>query len=158
MRRALLLRGAIVSAWAAIDTTMSEVALRASTSEHYSSISSRYPYSAESKAKFLRAVIEREGPMRRFKDTGQALLRQYEDLKDLRHQMAHASMRILPNWGVTFIDYRPTSEGTVTVRRHRYTLDQLNRLARKATRLSRIVQRAKAQIDSDGLLPTLQSD
>ncbi len=41
------------------------------------------------------------------------------------------------------------------MRRHRYTLEELNQLARKATRLSRMVQRAKAQIDTEALLPPL---
>lgn len=158
LRLALLFRGAIVSAWAAIDTTLSEIALRASASDDYRSISSKYPYTAESKVRFLGSVLSQGGPLQRFRGTGLALLRRYETMRDLRHQMAHASMRVLPSWGITFIDYRPTSDGTITMRQHRYSTEELRRLARKATRLSRMVQRAKAEIDAEVLLPPLPTD
>lgn len=153
LRTALLFRGAIVSAWAALDTTLAELALRASNSEAYNFIEAKYPYKPATKVKYLKRVLASPGPLQKYAKLGNLLLDRYENAVDLRNQMAHAHMRVLGRWGATFTDYNLVADGVVTKRTHRYTLEQLEIFARKATRLSRLTQRGKSLIDEHRLLP-----
>jgi hypothetical protein len=155
LREALLYRAAIISAWASIETTLNELIIRSSMIDPYRDISEKFPYTLKSKLKYMRRALEIDGPFNKYRSLGEPFLDRFSDAADLRHLMAHAHMEVLGNWGATFTDFTPSSDGAITHRRRRYTPEQLEAFARRATRLSRLLQRGKYMIDQSGFLPAL---
>lgn len=154
--KALQHRGAIVAAWGNIETWLSEVALRASHVEAYHGLRDQFPYKIETRISFLEKVLEQPGPLAKFAPLGRPLLSRVRQSAKLRNQMAHARMRVLPQWGVTFEELVGQGD-QVSFRQRRYSLADLEALARRATRLSRIVQRAASKVEAERLLPSLRS-
>ena len=156
VEKALLYRGAILSAWSAIETWLSEWALRASHLDAYRGLREKFPYKIDSRVGFLERILDQPGPLQPFAPLGLQLLSRVRDAADLRNQMAHARMRVLAQWGVTFAELIGQGD-QVSWRTRRYSLADLERLSRRATRLSRIFQRASVRIDAANVLPPLQT-
>ena len=154
--KAILYRGAIVAAWSNIETYLSEWALRASHVDAYRGLRERFPYKIDDRIGFLERVLRHPGPLQDFMPLGLLLLSRVRKSATLRNRMAHARMRVLPHWGVTFEEL-VGQQDKVTVRSQRYSLLQLRSLAMRTTRLSRIVQRAANRIEAAKILPTLYS-
>jgi hypothetical protein len=154
--KAMQYRGAIVAAWGNIETWLSEVALRASHVDAYRGLRGQFPYKIETRIAFLEKILEQPGPLARFAPLGRPLLARVRQSAKLRNQMAHARMTMLPQWGVTFEELVGQGD-QVSLRRRRYSLAELEALARRATRLSRIVQRAAARLEAEKVLPPLLS-
>lgn len=104
----------------------------------------------------MEQVLSRPGPLQGYAPLGLLILARVRDSAELRNQMAHARMRVLRNWGVTFEELQGQKD-RVILRQQRYSLQQMEAFARRATRLSRLVQRAAGDIDRGNLLPPLSS-
>ncbi len=154
MEKALLYRGSIVAAWGNIETWLSELAVRASHADAYRGLKESFPYKIESRIGFLEQVLRLPGPLQPYASLGLLILVRVRNSAELRNRMAHARMRVLPNWGVTFEELVGQKD-RVIVRQHRYSPQQMEEFARRATRLSRFVQRAAGELDRKKLLPPL---
>jgi hypothetical protein len=153
LRDALLYRGAIIAAWGYVETTLIEIAIRSSRLEEYGALSANYPYKLEGRIRYLRRMLDADGPFSQFRKLGNQFLDRFEAAADLRHVMAHARMDLI--WGVEFTDYKPIEDGAIRKRLARYTLGQLEQMARKATRLSRLIQMGYYLINEKSFLPPL---
>lgn len=151
----LLYRGAIVSAWANVEASIIEVALRSSIHPRYSHIRDTYPSRLDGRVKYLRKVLASDGPLANHASLGNAILNRYVESADLRNLMAHAGMRVMPQWGTTFQMFKPKADQEVALLRIRYTEEALNNLAHKAARFSRAVKSLLARLDNANLLPQL---
>ena len=154
---ALFYRGAIVSAWGYIDTTLTELCIRSARMPEYRDIQKTFPSGLVKRLKYMRTVLQSPGPFATFEQPGLRFLARFEAEAPLRHLMAHGHMRVLPDWGATFTDFRADGRA-IANRRKRFTLDQLRRLARKSTKLSRHVQRGRDAIEAAGFLPQMVFD
>lgn len=153
LNNSMLCRGAIISAWGYIETTLIELAIRASHMDQYCSLSARYPYRLEGRINFMRKVLDSEGPFFQFRRHGHTFLDRFERAAELRHILAHAKMQILVM--IIFVDYSPAQNGMISRRYRRFTIDQLEQMARKATRLSRLMHISYEAINRAGFLPPL---
>lgn len=80
LRAALLYRGALVSAWATIESRIKELAIRCSRVEAYRSITpARFP----------------RRPLLPYAETGLNFLDRFDATAEMRHIMAHSRMRVL---------------------------------------------------------------
>jgi hypothetical protein len=151
----LLYRGAIISGWANVETSLIEVAIRASLHDAYLGHRDSYPSRFDGRISYLRAVLDLPGPLNNYSRLGHSILDRFTDAVDVRNIMAHARMSLLPMWGATFHIFQPKSDIEINYRALRFSEEQLKMLAEKATRLSRVVRMLIAQIDARALLPPL---
>ncbi len=152
---ALLYRGAIVAGWANVESSLIEIAIRASRHECYLGVRDQYPFKLKGLVAYLRKILEVPGPLNAYSRLGNAVLDRYIATEDLRNMMAHARMTILPKWGATFHFFQAESGLRINYRSHRLTEDQLMVFACKATRFSRAVRMLIAQIECRAILPPL---
>lgn len=151
---ALLLRGAIVSAYASVETRLAELSLRIARMDAYSKLRDSYPHAVGKRLAFLRRAFG-TSPLDQFESIALSFFKRFEEAADLRHFMAHSRMEMVGDstgWGITFHDYRGV-KGGVTYRRHRITLPDLERHARRSVRLSRLAQRLITRLNETALLP-----
>jgi hypothetical protein len=121
----------------------------------YANIRESYPHGVGKRLAFLRRVFGTP-PLNQFESLAIAFFKRFEDAADLRHFMAHSRMEMVgdsTSWGITFHDYRGVKDGGITYRRHRITLPDLERHARRSVRLSRLAQRLSARLNETALLP-----
>ena len=150
---ALLFRGTVVSAYAYIETRLTEIAIRASRMPVYAELREKYPYQMNGRLKFLRQAFA-IGALAPYGSIAESFFSRFEDAATLRHVMAHARMEMGPkDWGVTFYDYRPGENGAIMFRRNRYTYQELERFAWRASRLSRLAQNLAHRLEGLGILP-----
>lgn len=151
LEAALLFRGTIVSAWANVEASIIEVALRCSVHPNYAQIRENYPSKLKSRVSYLKAVLAHEGPLSEHSALGNAILDRYRSSEDLRNLMAHGGMQILPlggTWRATFHMFKPKDAQQVTFLQQPYTEDELKHLALKSARFSRAVKALKARLES----------
>ena len=151
----LLYRGAIVAAWANVETSLIEVAIRASKHGAYSDHRGAYPSKLKTRIRYLREILVLPGPLQPFRTLGEAILNRYAAGAELRNMMAHARMTVLPTWGATFYGFQAASEREIIYQTRRMTEPQLEALAKRTTRFSRAVRMLIAQLDTKELLPAL---
>ena len=151
----LLFRGAIVSALGSIETHLGELALRCSRLESYAALRSTFPYSFKDRIKFLRRAFELP-PLAPHSQIANQFFNRVESLFASRNMVAHARMQILPNWGVTFHHFPERIEGGVNTARQRMTLTDLEKLAWRAAKLSRLHQYLAEQLERERILPQLE--
>jgi hypothetical protein len=94
--------------------------------------------------------------LQNYASLGLPLLARVRESAELRNQMAHARMRCLTQWNVRLEELVGQGD-EVTWRWREYTLEELERLAHRTTRLSRIVQRASVRIEQEKVLPLLHT-
>lgn len=155
MMQATLYRGAVLSSWGYIDTALSEISFRCSKLAAYSEIRNRYPYKYSSRIAYLETVLNSPGPLSPYRSFGSNFLSRFKKSAPLRHTMAHASMRVLPQWGAVFTEFTSGKDDSVVRRTQRYQITELEALARKASRLSRICQRIEHVLTTEKLLPAV---
>jgi hypothetical protein len=155
--RALLYRGAIVSAWANVEFSLIEIAIRASIHNAYLSRAGSYPKRHKDRIDYLRGVLELPGPLQKYSKLGTAVLDRFDQSADFRNIMAHARMTLVLDWGATFSLFqgKPGSNFEVLNRIVRLSYDQLLSHAKRATLFSRVVRMLVAQINAIKLLPPL---
>ncbi|NQE61407.1 hypothetical protein [Caulobacter sp. RHG1] len=149
---AMLYRGAIVSAWGFIETHLNETAVRCSWHEDYQPLLAKYPRILHERVQYLRDVLDAPGPLHPYRSYGHGLLQRFVDSAALRNTMAHARMEVLPPMGITFREVG-RFDGELQQRRRRYQLVELQAMARRATRLSRLCQGVIEAINQRQLLP-----
>ena len=152
---ALFYRGTIVSAFGYIETRMGELAIRASRLDVYSAMRENFPFSAEKRSTYLRKVFS-TGPLKSFGAIAGLALDRFDAAAELRHLVAHARMQVLPDWGVSFDDFPKSGRGGLTVRRRRFLLEDLEREAWRAARLSRLCQHLLSRLNAFDILPEIE--
>ena len=153
LKAALLFRGAIIAAWGYVETVLIEIAIRSSRMDEYCDISEKFPYNADNRLGYLRRVLKVGGPFSRFRNAGIRFLERYEETAELRHIMAHGLMEVLGDAQFTY--FRFPKGGHIQKCSRRFSIDELERIAQEAARLSRLIQRCYYIIDHQKLLPPL---
>jgi hypothetical protein len=149
---AIFYRGVIVSAFAQIETSLGEVAIRASRLPQCHALRENFPFQADRRIAFLRTALAVE-PFARFESVGARFLDKFETIAALRHMMAHGRMRVLSQ--ITFQDI-PHSDGTaITMRRQTFVLAGLEVLAWRSAKLARTAHRLLSRLNDLNILPTL---
>lgn len=151
-----LYRGAIIGGWANVETSLIELSIRASHHAAYVGHRELYPKRLSSRIAYLNDIFNLPGPLLRFSRFGQAVVRRFLALEDIRNIMAHAHVKILPDWGATFYLFQPKSGSEISYRWQRFSQEELRRHAIRATRFSRAVRYMIARIDAEQLLPPLE--
>jgi len=154
---ALVYRGAFVAGWANVETSLIELAIRASLSDHYRSVRDAYPSKLKSRLAYLRKVFDTPGPLASFSSIGKAVLNRFEKYEDFRNMMAHSRMTVMPHWGATFHFFKPKSDKEITYRTLRLTEAQLCWYAHRAAKFSRAVRRLMNRVDQANSLPPLKA-
>jgi ribosomal protein L31 len=152
---ALLYRGAIVSAWANVETTLIEIAIRASCHPAYAGVRDTYPWKLNGRISYLRLILGQPGPLHEFRSVGESVLKRFVESAELRNMMAHGRMAMLAGWGPSLSVFRPASGHEIKYYTRRFFEGELERLARKATRFSRAVRYLHAQLNAREFLPPL---
>jgi hypothetical protein len=153
LRDANMFRGAIVGAWAYVETVLIEIAIRSSHMDEYCSIRETFPYRGDRRINYLRQMLRADGPFSRYQNLGMQFLSRYEATEELRHIMAHGRMTVLGKAEFTYFSFqkgRPIQKCSI-----RLTIAELEEKAREAARLSRLLQRLFWTVDNKGILPPL---
>lgn len=116
LKQAMLFRGIIVSAWAQVDTIVSETLLRCNRMYEYGHlIPMKYPGDAKARRRSLQKVCRAPGPMRRGRRAVLFAMREYRKAHSIRHLIAHGGMRIIAPGQVQFSDW-PKGQGDAYLR------------------------------------------
>lgn len=150
-----LYRGAIIGGWANVESSLIELSIRASHHPAYLGRREFYPKKFSSRIAYLNDIFNLPGPLAQYSRFGQAVVTRFVASEDLRNMMAHAQMKVLPDWGATFHFFEPKTGSEIRFRTQRFTEDQLKAHAIKATRFSRAVRCMMARIGAERLLPPL---
>jgi len=152
---ALLFRGAIVSAFGYIDTRLSELALRTSLMPEYIGLRANLSGLFGKRIGYLREVFAKP-PLKQFEGFAAQFLDRLEAHYKIRNLCAHAKMQVMPDWGVTFEDYNPQRDNVVSYRRELLLPSELERLAWRVSRLSRLCQYLLGKLDEQIELPSIR--
>jgi hypothetical protein len=159
---AMLFRGVAIAAWAAIETTLSELAFRASHHTAYLGIRDSFPYPLRKRLEFFKEVLDRDGPLSPFRALAGQVIARWESGATMRHILAHGRMRVMSGPGklcmVRMVDLRPGSDRNGVLRSTQWTLDEFGQGARRAARKSRLLQRLTGRIDALGVLSPLATN
>ena len=150
---ALLFRGTIVSAYGFVETRLAELTIQASRLECYTNLAPTLPYITHRRLKFLRQVFA-SGPLEPYQEVAEQFFKRFEKIADTRHLVAHARMQVLPDWGVTFEDYRIV-KGEIINRTKRFPMEEFEVLASNSARFSRLSQRLSNDLAALNILPPL---
>lgn len=159
LHEVMQLRGAYVAAWGTIETRLTELAIRASKHEKYSSIRASFPSRRPDRLKFLEAVCTAEGPLKPFVGLIAAAVQRFRAGLELRDMLAHARMQVLsgPGDGATITLKGYTAAGdSIASRNGLHSLRDLRETTYRATRLSRCVDCLYGRIGQ--LLPELSDN
>lgn len=152
---ALFFRGVIVSAYGNMETQMGELVIRCSRLEVYAKMRGSFPFSVPRRLAFLREAFS-YGPLMPYQKYATSFINRFEAATNLRHQVAHARMRVMPDWGVTFIDIPSSKDEEIQIRSTRIAPFEFEALAWQAARLSRLFQRLVGRLDNLEILPSLE--
>ena len=150
---ALLFRGTIVSAYGFVETRLAEISIRASRLECYAKLAPNLPFTTNRRLKFLRQVFS-SGPLEPYHPVAEKFFDRFEKAAEIRHLVAHARMQVMPDWGVTFEDYRLV-DGEIVNSTKRIPIDEMEILASNSARFSRLSQRLSDELASLNILPQL---
>ncbi|WP_375428688.1 hypothetical protein [uncultured Sphingomonas sp.] len=150
-----MFRGAIVGAWASVETYIIEIAIRSSIHPAYIGIRAAYPSKLKGRVAYLRTIVELDGPLVNYRKLVETVLRRYEESAPARNRMAHSRMIVQPDWGVTFYGFLPKSDKVITYDMRRFTPVDLETEAQRATRFARSVAYLVARLNQLELLPAL---
>jgi hypothetical protein len=153
MRNALLYRGVIVSAWAYVDTSLTDLVIRSSYLDEYGGALRRsFPKKLRDRREYMQAALKINGPLNPWLKVGVKILDRIAEQDELRNIMAHSKMTLAPRRGFEFVDFRENG-GSIICRRRIYSLIELRRFAILATRLSRLIQRTVYALNKAQVLP-----
>ena len=152
----MALRGTFVAALGAIETTLTELAIRASKHESYIQIREKFPSRRPDRLKYLRKIIEIDGPLSPYSKLIEAILARYEQQLELRDFLAHGRMQILSHNGgeamIKLEDYKADGQ-FVMYRTKPIILSELRHKSHKAALFSRCVGMLYGQ--TSDILPVL---
>lgn len=132
------LRGAYVAAMATIETTLTELAIRASKHPQYAAVRPKFPSRRPDRIKYLRSVCERDGPLSAYRGFILGAVARFDAGLHFRDMLAHGRMQI-----ISF------SSGDATIKLEDYSADgefikfrvdnvQLSSLRARAHRMARL--------------------
>lgn len=153
LKDVLISRGAIVAAWGYTETLLTDILIRSSYMDEYCRIRAQYPFVLDKRLSYARQVLASVGPFSKYHAVGSKILDHFQKARRLRDQMAHSHMHVLEGTA-TFTDYRPISGEIIRRFSEQYTLRALQEMARKATQLSRLFQKAHYILDRESWLPS----
>ncbi len=140
LARVLILRGAILWSYSHIERRLMEFAIRCSQAPEYRDVSDKAPFRRAARIGYLRKVLESDGPLKRYRSLGTAILDRYEASSEIRNRMAHADIDLVAFDMVRFIEI--VMEGQdISERWFNFYPGDLEREAIKAARFSKAVQR-----------------
>lgn len=148
-----LYRGAIVGAWANIETAIIEVAIRASIHPAYVGVRNAFPSKLKSRVDYIVTIAELDGPLYPYRNVIKAIVARYVGSADMRNRMAHSRMTVLPNWGATFHGYKAKSGTEIIYDTRRIPLDDMKAMAVRAARFSRATYALLSRLNNLNLLP-----
>lgn len=151
---ALLFRGSIVSAFGYIDTRLTELAIRTSVMPEYNGMREKLPFVFQRRVKYLREIFGMQ-PLIRYQPYARQFFERLERSYKLRNVVAHAQMQVLPDWGVTFTHFDWGDDNQLIKLTERFALPDLERLAWRFTRFSRLAQFLLERIEQDQILPSI---
>lgn len=149
----LILRGAIIWSYAHIEQVVTEIAIRVTYLDPYRGLRSAPPFSMKARLSHLRAVLEVDGPLNKYRRLGLAMLERYDSARDVRNTMVHADMVPVSVSGREFREI-VIADGEITSKRHPFFEGELERIAEGAARFSRRCQKVLHGINSLKLMPT----
>lgn len=150
--RVLALRGAIVWSFAHIEQKMSEVLIRSSYPDDYAGRRPAAPFKMSSRFTYLREVLQLAGPLAPYRGPGLLLLDRIEAIWPMRNMMAHADMDV---GSIGPVRFRQIEMGHALNRRWTpFYPGELEALATKVGRLSRLCQKLMDRLEARRLLPT----
>lgn len=150
---ALMFRGAIVAAWGYVDTTLSELAVRCSKCDDYETLRAAFPSAANRRTAYLKLVLGAPGPLAPYRGIGHLFLDRFAATERTRHMMAHGRMKMTAPHLIEIEEIDTSPGGSLSFRRQKLRLADLEGFARTATKLSRFMHRAVHEIDKRKLLP-----
>jgi hypothetical protein len=151
---ALLFRGVIVSAYGNMETQMGELVIRCSRLEVYAKMKGSFPFSVPRRLAFLRAAFS-HGPLMPYQKFAISFIDRFEASSNLRHQIAHARMQVMPDWGVTFHDIPSSKDEEIQLRSKQIAPVELEEWAWQAAKLSRLFQNLIGRLNNLDILPLL---
>lgn len=140
LAKAMILRSAILSCYSHAEQKITDLVMRCSARDEYRELQDKAPFTSGGRFKYLRKVLATDGPLTPFKGVVEGVLARYERGRDFRNLLAHADMEVLQYWGVTF-DEIIVEGNEITHRRPRFTFEDLEALAVRASSFSRACQR-----------------
>jgi hypothetical protein len=147
--RVLQARGGYVAAMGHIETTLTELAIRASKHPAYGSIRQTFPTRRPDRLKFLQEVCERDGPLRPYRTLLRSIITRFEHGFEIRDYLSHGRMRILSGPGddasLKFEDYYANG-AALAFRMHQTTCRRLEADAHRMAGFSRAVDRLYARL------------
>ncbi|MGE4304734.1 MAG: hypothetical protein AB7E24_11975 [Novosphingobium sp.] len=149
---AIFFRGAIVSAFGNIEARLGELCIRASRIPVYDALRDRFPHPTSKRIAYLRQVFA-TGPLATWEATATRYLDRFQAGEELRNLVAHSQMQVLPDWGVTLRDFPSADRAGIQTRSRRLTLPEIEIVAWRAARLSRLGQHLFDLLESTGILP-----
>lgn len=152
--RVLALRGAVVWSFGHIEQKLTEVMIRSSYPDCYAGLRSSAPFVMKKRFAYLREVLDLPGPLSPYRSIGLLMIERIERVWPLRNMMAHADMDIGPMGPVRFQQIE-LANGLKTHWKPFYA-GQLEEVAAKAGRLSRLCQRLMDRLEAKKLLPTFE--
>lgn len=147
LARVLMLRAAILWSYSHVEQKLTYLAIRCSHEPEYRNLAEKPPFTPASRIKFLRRVLDTQGPLSARRSLGLAILDRFDQGRDIRNQMAHADMSVLP--GIARFDEIVISNGEIVHRDTPYYAGQLERIAIKAARFSKAIQRIHYKLFQD---------
>lgn len=151
---ALFFRGSIVSAFGYIDTRLSELAVRTSVMPEYLDMREKLPFTFQRRIKYLRDIFETI-PLDKYQPYARQFFDRLERNYELRNLVAHARMQVLPDWGVIFVHIERGVGNQLIQKTRRVPLDELERMAWRLCRLSRLAQLLLERVEQEGILPSI---
>lgn len=149
----LILRGAILWSYAHIEQVITEITIRATYLDAYRGLRSKPPFSMSARLAHLRAILNMDGPLAKYRRYGLAMIVRYEGAREIRNQMAHSDTYLISVSGREFREI-VIADGTITSKRRAYWPGELERVAESAARFSHRCQAMLYGLNAQNLLPT----
>lgn len=149
-------RGAFISAWANIETIITELCIRASRLEQYAALRAKFPYARTDKAKFLRNAIKVDGPLKPYSTWIELILIRIERLNGFRDMIVHSRMKNPSAFTTRFDRWDVTADSRLTHFSDQLTFAELKSQANRICRLSRLITRCYARYINEDVLPSRQ--
>jgi hypothetical protein len=132
------LRGMLVGSYAQIEFLIGHLCESMSKVEPYAALGEGFPFRAENRIRVARKYFALENaPLYKFRDAAQALLDELADHERTRHFMAHGYMDLSSDgrggYKVLVRCYRPKSPGDPNEEQIRWTLDEMEAEANRAS-------------------------
>ncbi len=120
----------------------------------YVGMREKLPFTFGKRVSYLREIFAR-APLDKYQPYASQFLRRLEENYELRNLVAHARMQVLPDWGVTFIHFERGTGNQLLEVKKRILVTELERVAWRLCRLSRLAQLLLERVERDEILPPI---